>query len=120
MQKTIADVNTDGLNGLKKHLTEHAVEEVETVEDLIDTAGVSDALSSTFSRYAVSFLKSKLSETDWTIDDVLKGDTRADVIIHFNYADRIVGTIGITMVSVEREWKIDGLSFPQFEKVSLW
>lgn len=120
LAKTIEDVKSSGINGLKPHLTEDALAKVETVEEWTDKSGVSGILSAVTQDSAVSFIKAKMSEVDWTVEDVLKGKNRTDVVIGFDYNSSIVGTIDITMIKDGGEWKIDGLDFPSFDKLSLW
>lgn len=120
LAKTIKDVKSSGMSGLKNHLTEEAIEQVETIEDWTETLGVSGILSAITQDSAVSFLKAQIAEVEWTVVDVLSGKDRADVVIGFDYNNSIVGTIEITMIREGRDWKIDGLSFPCFSRLSLW
>ena len=120
LAKTIEDVKSSGMSGLKPHLTEDAIEKVEAIEEWTDNSGVSGILSAVTKDSAVSFIKAKMAEVDWTVEDVLKGKKRADVVIGFDYNDSIVGTIEITMIRDSGEWKIDSLNFPNFDKISLW
>jgi hypothetical protein len=48
----------------------------------------------------------------------MKGKKHTDVILTFNYDDRLVGTIELSMVRSEDGWKIDGLELPQFEEIN--
>lgn len=52
------------------------------------------------------------------VDDVLKSKDNASVILSFNYDDKLVGAIELSMVREDGEWKIDGLEFPEFDKIS--
>ena len=117
---TIEDVKSSGMSGLKEHLTSSATEKVEAIEDWTDKSGVSGILSAITQDGAVSFLKSRISDVDWTVEDILKGKNRADVVIGFDYNGGIIGTIEITMVKENGDWKIDGLSLPHFDTISLW
>lgn len=117
---TIEDVKSSSMAGLKKHLTANAIEKIEAVEDWTDKSGISGILSAITQDSAVSFLKSKMSEVDWTVKEILKGKNRADVVIGFDYNGSIIGTIEITMIRENSDWKIDGLSLPHFDTISLW
>ena len=66
----------------------------------------------------VSVLKSEIQEIQWEVDDVLKSKDNASVILSFNYDDKLVGTIELSMVREDGEWKIDGLEFPEFDKIN--
>lgn len=117
---TIEDVKSSSMAGLKKHLTANAIEKIEAVEDWTDKSGISGILSAITQDSAVSFLKSKISEVDWTVKEILKGKNRADVVIGFDYNGSIIGTIEVTMIRGNSDWKIDGLSLPHFDTISLW
>ena len=118
--QTIKDVKAEGMDGLKEHLTPGAIRKIEAVEDLASAEGVTGVLSGMVQRSAVDFLKSKMNEVEWTVEDVMKGSDTANVTMGFDYNDSIVGTIAITMLKDGREWKIDGLEFPKIDKFSLW
>lgn len=117
---TIEDVKSSGMDGLKEHLTSSTIEKIEAIEDWTDKSSISGILSALTQDSAISFLKSKMSEVDWTVEDILKGKNRADVVIGFDYNSSIIGTIEITMVRENGDWKIDGLSLPHFDTISLW
>ena len=40
-------------------------------------------------------------------------------MIGFNYKDSVEGTIDIEMVKEDKEWKIDGLKNPHFDRMEL-
>lgn len=120
LAKTIEDINSSGMNGLKPHLTENAAEKIASIEEWTVKTGMPDILISITKNKASSFVKSKITEMKWTVEDTLKGKNRTDVVIGFNYNEKIIGTIEITMIKDGLEWKIDRLSFPCFDKFSLW
>ena len=52
----------------------------------------------------------------------LKGTESAKGIVGFKYIteeDDIEGTIELTMIKEEKEWKIDGVEMPAFEKFEM-
>lgn len=83
--KTIEDVKSSGMSGLKPHLTEDALGKIEAIAEWTDNSGVSGVLPAVTKDSAVSFIKAKMAEVDWTVEDVLKGKNRADVVIGFDY-----------------------------------
>ena len=125
------DMHKSGLDGLKKHLTANALKTVEGFETLSgrpeialftsSLLGGNAALftSSLLGGNAVSVLLEKLSECEWTIKDVMKGSETSKAIIGFNYEDKMVGTIELTMIKEEKIWKIDSLAMPKFDKFTL-
>lgn len=120
LARTIMDVKESGMVGLKPHLTEDAVEIIENIEKKTDDTGISSVFSAAIQDKAISFVKENLEKVDWSVEDVLTGKKQADVIIGFNYHDNITGTVTITMIKNGREWKIDGIELPSFDKLSLW
>ena len=56
----------------------------------------------------------------WTLKNPDQKDSdTAKAVITFEYPEVMEGTIDITMIKQDKEWKIDGLSMPHFDKVSL-
>lgn len=117
---TIKDVKMSGMDGLKAHLTADAAEKLEMVKDETDKSGFFGAVTEVAKDEAIGFLKSKMSEVEWTVEDILKGKKRADVIIGFQYGDSIAGTVAIEMIYENHTWKIDGIGIPDFDVLSLW
>ena len=120
------DMHKSGLDGLKKHLTanalktvENALKTVEGFETLSERPEIALFTSSLLGGNAVSVLLEKLSECEWTIKDVMKGSETSKAIIGFNYEDKMVGTIELTMIKEEKIWKIDSLAMPKFDKFTL-
>ena len=120
LAQTIEDVAESGVEGLLPHLTSQTREKVEAVSDWSDQTGLKDALSSLAEKSALSFLKSKMAEVEWSVLDVMTGKTNADVLMGFDYNGKIVGSIKINLIKERREWKIDGIGTPRFERLSLW
>ena len=61
----------------------------------------------------------KLSELDWVIMDVLKGSDSAKGVVGFTYEDKVDGTVEVTMIREDKEWRIDTLNMPKFTKLEL-
>lgn len=113
------DVKESGITGLEEHLTENSREFVEKVTEWSEHPLVAGALLFSSQYEEVSFLKSQIKEIAWTVEDLLKGKKRTDVVIGFNYQEQVVGTVDVILIYVDREWKIDSISVPVFEKFSL-
>ncbi len=120
LAKTIQDVHDDGMEGLKKHLTPDTARQIEAIEDWTEQNSLSGVLAALTQNTAVSVLKTKMSETQWTVSDVRKGKEQADVVIGFDYRSHLTGTVEITMLRDGLSWKIDSVSLPHFTKLSLW
>ena len=128
LKNAIEDVRVSGLDGLKPYLTSNALKTIETV--LKVSSGV-DMLAGGLSAFipqsnfggasgaSVRFLVDKLSELDWIIEDVLKGSDSAKGVLGFAYEDSVEGTIELTLIREDKEWRIDALNMPKFSKFEL-
>lgn len=115
--RVINDTKASGLTGLKPHLTENALKTVNSIEDWSDSSGLIGKLTSFVSDAAAGFLKSKIDEIEWTLEDVLRGKNSSEAVIGFNYKDSITGTISIRLVKEHGVWKIDGFGVPSITKM---
>ena len=113
------DLRASGLDGLKKHLTANALKTVEGFESISGRPEVALFTTSLLGGSAVNVLLGKLSECEWSIKDVMKGSETSKAIVGFNYEDKMVGTIELTMIKEAKIWKIDSLAMPKFDKFAL-
>ena len=123
--KAFLDIKKSGIDGLKPYLTEETKKKVEIITggmSLVSTVGkmvgASDD-SKEDSNKAVNFLMEKMSEFDFGYKNMIKDSDTAKAVITFEYPEVMEGTIDITMIKQDKEWKINGLSMPHFDKVSL-
>ncbi|MDO5139235.1 MAG: hypothetical protein Q4D71_12360 [Oscillospiraceae bacterium] len=119
LNNAFSDMRESGLDGLKKHLTAKALKTVEGFENLSSNPGVSLLTSALMGGDAVSVFLGKLSECEWTIQDVMKGAETSKAIVGFNYEDKMVGTMEMAMIKEDKLWKIDDLNIPKFDKFTL-
>ena len=119
LNNTFDDMKESGLDGLKKHLTENALKNVESIESISGNLGVSLITTALMGDNAVSYLLDKLSECEWTIKEVMKGSESSKAIVGFDYQGKMVGTIELKMIKEGKIWKIDGLSRPKFDKFAV-
>ena len=119
LNNAIDDVKASGLDGLKKHLTSKALKSVESFDSISNMSGVALLSTVLMGGDAVGVLLDKLSECEWTIKEVMKGSESSRAIVAFDYEDKIVGTVELTMIKEDKIWKIDSLSKPKFDKISL-
>ena len=123
--KAFLDIKKSGIDGLKPYLTAEAKKKVEVIEggmSIINTVGKlvgSSDGSKEDSNKAVNFLMEKMSEFDFGYKNMVKDSDTAKAVISFEYPEVMEGTIDISMVRQDKEWKIDNLSMPHFDKVSL-
>jgi hypothetical protein len=119
LNNTFDDMREAGLEGLKKHLTSNALKTVQSVESISNIPEIALFASALIGDSAVNVLLGKLSECEWTIKDVMKGAETSKAIVGFNYEDKMVGTVELTMIKEEKIWKIDSLAMPKFDKFTL-
>ena len=113
LNEAYADVKDEGMRGLKKHLTEKALKTISKIELVGDLSTLAMMENPT------NLLISKMGEFEYTVIDMLKGKESARCVIGFSYQDSVEGSIEIEMVKEEKEWKINALKNPHFDKLSL-
>ena len=116
VEHAIQDMRNTGLDGLKPYLTENAEKNVQTI------ITISNGVSLFTGGNRVSVLFSRLSECEWTVEDILKGSESAKAVLGFaisNGKDDIKGTLQLTMIKEDKEWKIDGVDTPKFERFTV-
>ena len=123
--KAFLDIKKSGIDGLKPYLTAEAKKKVEVIEggmSIINTVGKlvgSSDGSKDDSNKAVNFLMEKMSEFDFGYKNMIKDSDTAKAVIKFEYPEVMEGTVDIHMIKQDKEWKIDNLSMPHFDKFSL-
>lgn len=118
LKTMINDVNTSGMEGLEPHLTGNAKEVLNTVSSITSGNLFNTIMGFINQNDYVSVLKSEIQEVQWEIKNVLKSNENAAVILSFNYEDKLIGTIEISMIREDGDWKIDGIEFPEFEEIN--
>ena len=116
IEHAITDMRTAGLEGLKPYLTDNAEKSVQKI------ITVSGGVSLLTGGYDVSILFNRLSDCEWTVNEILKGSESAKAILGFviaSGADEIEGTLQLTLIKEEKEWRIDGVDMPKFTKYSV-
>ena len=119
LNKAFADMRESGLDGLKKHLTSKATKTVEGFENISSRPELSKLTNAIIGGNATSVFLDKLSECEWTIKEMMKGSEKSKAIVGFNYENKMVGTMEMTLIKEEKIWKIDNLDLPNFEKFTL-
>ncbi len=111
--ETFMDIKESGIDGLEPHMTKEGWEQVKTIKEITEHPIVA-ALSSMFPKQTEEML-SKIKSMEWSVKDILKSKDHAEVIIQFSDSKNIKGTISLTMIKVDHEWKIDKINWPKFE-----
>lgn len=118
LQEIIDDVNASGMDGLYPHLTGEARATIDAVSSVTENNIFNTIVGFIGQSEYVGVLKSEIQEIEWEVDDVLKSKENAAVVLSFNYEDKLIGTIEISMIREEGEWKVDSIEFPEFTEVS--
>ena len=113
LNEAYADVKEEGMKGLKKHLTANALKTIENVESIGNLGTLIMGSNPT------TLLLNKMSEFEYTVKEILKSSESARCVLDFYYKDSVSGTIEIKMIKEEKEWKIDNLGNPHFDKFEL-
>ena len=111
-------VEQDGMEGLRPYLTEETQEKVDEISAIAESELVNSIMGLFNQNDYVGVLKSELQEVQWDVADIMKGKNNAAVILGFNYDDKLIGTIEISMIRKGGDWKIDGLHFPEFDEIN--
>ncbi len=128
LKNAIEDMGVSGLDGLKPYLSSNALKTIESVLKISNgvdmfTGGlgvfISKSGSGNASGASIRFLLDKLSELNWVIIDVLKGSDSAKGVLAFTYQDKVDGTVEVTLIREDKEWRIDTLNMPKFTKYEL-
>ena len=98
LKTMIDDVNTSGMEGLEPHLTGEAKETIDAVSYIIDSNIFNTIMGFINQNDYVGILKSEIQEIQWEVVDLLKSKESAAVILSFNYEDKLIGTIEISMI----------------------
>ncbi len=114
----IDEVTEFGMEGLIPHLTGEARDVIDSVAQVSDNTIINTIMGTVNIDNYVSILKSKISEIDWSIGDILRNKERANVYLNFNYNDKLAGEIELDMIQDDGEWKISTVGFPAFDKIN--
>lgn len=118
LENAIKDVKASGIEGLKPYLTEEAQRKVDKVQTVSDGLNLFTSLAAG-TENPVRVLIKKLAECDFSVDDILKGSESAKGIVRFQYGDCMEGTVALSMIKEDKEWKIDKVEMPDFEKFEM-
>ena len=118
LEHAIKDVKASGIEGLKPYLTEEAQRKVEKVQTFSNELNIVASLA-TGNENTVKMLIKKLPECDFSVEDILKGSESAKGIVRFKYGDCMEGTVELSLIKEDKEWKIDKVEMPSFEKLDV-
>lgn len=118
LMQIAGDIKESGINGLTPYLTKDAQKVVDAVSAVTENKLISSIIGLFGQSEYAGILKSEIQEIQWDIEDILKSSKHASVILAFNYDDKLIGTIELSMVREDSGWKIDGLELPKFDEIN--
>lgn len=118
LKEMIDDVNASGIDGLYPHLTGEARATIDAVSSVTENSIFNTIVGFIGQSEYAGVLKSEIQEIKWEVDDVLKSKENAAVVLSFNYEDKLIGRIEISMIREEGEWKVESIEFPEFTEVN--
>lgn len=113
--KIRTDVQEQGLEGLKPHLTQQGQETVDKITSLAENDLVGLVVGLLGKEDGINTLMNELRQIQWGLEDIMKGSENVSVILSFNYKEKLTGTIEISMIREEGTWLINGVEFPEFD-----
>ncbi len=125
VEKALEDIKKTGLDGLKPYLTSGGKKKFETLTMVSSGVGLISGIFTSQSGQknesgnAVIFLRDHVKDCVWTVKDIMKGSETAKGIIGFKYEDKMEGTLELSLVKEEKEWKIDNMEMPKFDKFNV-
>ena len=119
IEHAIEDIKASGVDGVRKYLTEAAEKRLDNFMAKPEVKEGSFLTTMLSGDSLVGFFINKMSECSWAVKDVMKGDESSKSVVGFDFKGNLQGTIEISLVKEDKEWKIDGFGSPHFNKVSL-
>ena len=118
LREIMEDTRNGGMDGLYPHLTDEARATIDTMTNVTENSIFKTIINFLSQNDYADELKAEIHQIQWKIVEIMNGKENAAVILAFNYKEKITGTIHINLIRERREWKIDGLDYPKFDKVS--
>ena len=110
------DIEKMGIEGLYTHLTAEGQQMFDNIGKVTDNQIVGALVGLLGLEDDIAIFKENLDNMKWEVEDIMKGENNARVILDFEYSEEVEGSVEISMIKQEKEWKIDGFEMPQFDK----
>ena len=110
------DIEKMGIEGLYTHLTDEGQQMFDNIGKVTDNEIVGALVGLLGLEDDIAIFKENLDNMKWEVEDIMKGENNARVILDFEYSEEVEGSVEISMIKQEKEWKIDGFEMPQFDK----
>lgn len=110
------DIEKQGIEGLYTHLTAEGQQMFDNIGKVTDNQIVGALVGLLGLEDDIAIFKENLDNMKWEVEDIMKGENNTRVILDFEYNEEVEGSVEISMIKQEKEWKIDGFEMPQFDK----
>ncbi len=110
-------IEKSGIEGLHPYLTQEAQEKVDLFFAITENEFVGAILEALNQSESVQAFREKIREVEWEVDEIRKSSKSADVVLAFDYQDKLGGTVELTMIREDGKWKIDEIGYPEFHEV---
>ena len=110
------DIEKMGIEGLYTHLTAEGQQMFDNIGKVTDNQIVGALVGLLGLEDDIAIFKENLDNMKWEVEDIMKGENNTRVILDFEYNEEVEGSVEISMIKQEKEWKIDGFEMPQFDK----
>lgn len=116
--KIIRDVEESGMEGLRPYLTEDLQKKADAISSITNNKLVNLVIGLLGKEDLVNTIVSELKTVQWEVEDIMKGKNQAVATVHFQYEEKISGTMEVTMIRDKEGWKISAVEFPQIDKIN--
>lgn len=114
LKGVVEDVQENGLEGLRAHLTQDGTQKLDVLIRIRDNEYIGSLLQMASQTEAVQNILTKFSELKWTLGDVQTGKESATVTANFKDPGSFSGSIDIAMKKEDNTWKIDSFDLADF------
>ncbi len=114
LKGALEDVQENGLEGLRSHLTQDGSQKLDRIIKLRDNQYIGPLLQAASQTEAVQDILTKFSALQWSLGDVQKGKASATITVHFTDPNTFSGAIDISMKKEDHTWKIDAFELVVF------
>ena len=113
------DLERDGMDGLRSHFTDDALEFYDGLMNASDKWVVRQLLRRVGIDGFVDAFRDHSQDMEWEFESLLMGSSRTDVYVSFKYNEDIKGTLEMRLIKEDGQWKIDGFGIPELDELGL-
>lgn len=115
LKRAFKDLRSEGIEGVKKHLTANALQKLNDIQAWTEYPLFDIITKAVSGSSKEALIKQKIAECDWTIVEILKNKNQAKGVVRFEHADGFSGTVDVVLIKENYSWKIDSLNSPKID-----